>query len=1021
MIQREKVRKHEIDNEFVQQTITGKVDDILHMKRPVELDSIFTGISSDSKVVLIEGAPGAGKSSLSLNICKKWSTEELFKEYIATILVRLRDPCIQSATCIAELLPHCDKELSKAVETTIIATQGESILWVLDGWDEFPEQLKKDEQCLVQNLICKQNHRSSVIVTSRPISSVSLYPLVSKRIEILGFTPNELQLYFEHRLQGDSASVKVLLNKIKEYPEVQSSCYLPLHAGFIADTFLMKHDLPSTQFGIFESVIVKCISRYQIKQGKAQSEITSLDDLDCKLQKSMLAICQLAYKGILENKIIFTENDLPGSDFKSLDLLQEVESMVAFKGVSKTYNFLHLSIQEFLAAQGLAKRPLYEQYWLFKGLMDEDRCLPMLTFYAAKTKLSAPGVADFVSKVGDRYLQARNEHEQEQLCGLLAFVIKCICETEDPTLCKPLVKALGKNICSLSHIYDYYSLGSFLSLSTCTSLGTENRIMIGDIKRLTMQESEWALFVKGLLRFYKGKCISSLETTTLSVSPTDPILGLLHSTDLLYVPHICIQNNFRKERRRFRVRHLSDILAPREEVVMCKQSEHSLNRQYSLDISVHRDCPNMLKQNCNISCIEFQKIAGCCRFVAEGLLSNSTLRELRFSECSISSEEFQCLSDALCKNKFVHVLDIFKCHLENTAQNLSNIFQSNITLQELKLQRCNISSHDLSLITSFGQLKTLVLSHNLFGNKGAKCLSKTLQDNKCLHKLILTECGITEKGSIFLLQIFQRGTLKSLSTLNHISFRQAVINQRLNLDSIPSFNKESLLQLFVDNDAGKVLERFIKHNYPCQSLVISSKGLDFSIISSIFEALKKNSNLTYFHIKTSLVNDTNLKTIAESLQENKSLTVVFLDCRLTVQYSKTPQLSHTSGYHHYPSEESFGANISVSQVGFSRTSVNDPYARIKEGLLSSRSVLQVNTLYKYMLHCLRSNVSLKYLILPNNCDTNFFHQHLRGVTVINCDHFGIHHGIYESQFEDNYSTSHYSLSSMREDPDNLFY
>ncbi len=351
MIQREKLRRHEINNQFVQQTITGKVDDILHMKTPVELKSIFKGVPSDRKVVLIEGAPGAGKSSLSLNICKKWSDGELFQEYSAAILVRLRDPCIQAAKSIAELLPHCEKSVSKKVESFILATEGENILWVLDGWDEFPEHLKKDEKCLVRNLIYQQSHSSSVIVTSRPISSVGLHSLVSKRIEILGFTVDELQQYFEHRLKGYTKSVGLLMEKIKEYPEVHSSCYLPLHAGFIADTFLMKkQDLPGTQYGIFETVVLKCISRHQIKQGKA--EITSLVNVESVIEENIQAICKLAYKGILENKIIFTDQDLPVSGFKSLDLLQEVESMVAFQGkVSKTYNFLHLSIQDFLAAQ----------------------------------------------------------------------------------------------------------------------------------------------------------------------------------------------------------------------------------------------------------------------------------------------------------------------------------------------------------------------------------------------------------------------------------------------------------------------------------------------------------------------------------------------------------------------------------------------------------------------------------------------------------------------------------------------
>ncbi len=853
MIQREKLSRNEINDEFVQQTITGKVDDILHMKTPVELKSIFKDVPSIPKVVLIEGAPGAGKSSLSLNICKKWSEGELFQEYTAAILVRLRDPCIQLARSISELLPHCEKSVSKRVESVIVATGGENILWVLDGWDEFPENLKKDEQCLVRNLIYKQSHNSSVIVTSRPISSVGLHALVSKRIEILGFTSEELRQYFDYRLKGDKKSVEILLDKIREYPEVESSCYLPLHAGFIADTFLMKkQDLPSTQYGIFESVIVKCISRYQIKQGK--KVITSLDNLDSDVQRNVLAICKLAYKGILENKIIFTDGDLPTTDFKSLDLLQEVETMVTFQArTSITYNFLHLSVQEFLAAQELARRPLYEQYWLFKGLMDEDRCLPMLTFYAAKTKLSSPGIADFVSKVGERYLQARNEHEQEQLCGLLAFVFKCICETEDSSLCKPLVEALSGRFFMISHIYDYYSLGSFLSLSSCIFSGTENRIMIGDIKRSMIQNDDWALFVKGLLRFYRGKCVSVLETTSLSVTMSDPVLDILLASDtqLLHVPHLLIVNKSgRRVTRRTRT---------------------------SLDVPTPERFQDMLKRTNTIPSLELRGINGSCGLVAEGLRSNTSLHDLHFVGCSISPQEFQCLCDGLRYNLSVKILGISNCCLSGIVGNLSDIFQHNVTLVELKLHDCHINSNHLSLITNFGKLETIVLSSNKIGDKGAKYLAIKFQNNKILQKLILRNCGITAQGSSFLLKVFQNGTLNCLNTLNVKEvMHRYMLPAPLGLD----FTEESSLQIAADNDGGTILTRLIRHDYPLQTLILSSRGLDYAIINSIFEVLKKNTNLIYFRIKNGRFSEENIKTIAESLKENVTLSTVLLDNEL---------------------------------------------------------------------------------------------------------------------------------------------
>ncbi len=54
MIQQAIIQRGEISNEYVRMTVTGKVDDILHMKTPVKLEDIFQIDEEDRKVVLIE-------------------------------------------------------------------------------------------------------------------------------------------------------------------------------------------------------------------------------------------------------------------------------------------------------------------------------------------------------------------------------------------------------------------------------------------------------------------------------------------------------------------------------------------------------------------------------------------------------------------------------------------------------------------------------------------------------------------------------------------------------------------------------------------------------------------------------------------------------------------------------------------------------------------------------------------------------------------------------------------------------
>ena len=143
--------------------------------------------------MLIEGAPGSGKSTLVLHICHEWAEGKLFQEYNVIILVRLRDPLIREAKSIEDLLPCRNSTMAQEVGADMMATDGKGVLWVLDGWDELPSDLPSDS--IINKLIQPDRfresplHKSSVIVTSRPSSSAELHPLVSTRVEVLGFYP----------------------------------------------------------------------------------------------------------------------------------------------------------------------------------------------------------------------------------------------------------------------------------------------------------------------------------------------------------------------------------------------------------------------------------------------------------------------------------------------------------------------------------------------------------------------------------------------------------------------------------------------------------------------------------------------------------------------------------------------------------------------------------------------------------------------------------------------------------------
>jgi len=151
MIEQETTYLH--DEEFSRLLLHGDVAGAMHEKKEVKLEDI---VKPDKKrnVILIEGAPGAGKSTLAWHICQKWSTGELFGEFIMIIFMELRDIAIQSATTLANILFPIERgPKPEEVLAAIKNCDGAHILFVLDGWDEFPPGLHGDS--MVKDLICR--------------------------------------------------------------------------------------------------------------------------------------------------------------------------------------------------------------------------------------------------------------------------------------------------------------------------------------------------------------------------------------------------------------------------------------------------------------------------------------------------------------------------------------------------------------------------------------------------------------------------------------------------------------------------------------------------------------------------------------------------------------------------------------------------------------------------------------------------------------------------------------------------
>ena len=670
MIRKEEIQRGRIDDEFIRLTITGKVDDILQKKSPVDIENIFSDCDSEIKLVLVEGAPGSGKSTLCLHICQEWAEGKLFQEYDIVVLVRLRDPLIGKAKTVADILPCVDKAMANEVETAIKAQYGAGVFWVLDGWDELLSDLPSDSiiNKLVQPRMFKKSPlvKSSVIIASRPSSSAELHPLVSSRVEVLGFTPHELEQYFRECLKGDSGAVQNLLERIRNNPLVEGSCYLPLNAAIVAHVFLSgDHSLPTSNHGIFTAVVQNVLTRYlrlRLGNNNPVGDITSPDTLLPEIQTSFKSLCQLAFYGVSNNKLTFSASDLTAlsisTEVSEIGLLQSVPSIIGDCLLSY-FCFRHLSIQELLAAVHISHMSPKQQISVFQELFGTPRFRAVFQFYAGITKLrtSRPwlsklprflcpvpaSVYDLVRKLVK--LELSNYGSSRTL---LVSLLHCLYEAEDPPLCQFIADLLDHSLdltnTTLTPL-DCLAVGYFSSVVTTTCTVSRCTVYLNGC---SIGDQGCKFLVRGL---YKCLNAQSKITSKLNLDSND-----IHEEGIHHIAKLLQNTSVVRELVLTRnpignggLKRLCEALSTNTTLEKLDLACCSINSGPLLG--------QLLSENASLDRLNLSsnKITDC-RSIAAGLSKNKTLRELKMCDCGLTGKCVKDLSTGL--SNYIEYLNI---------------------------------------------------------------------------------------------------------------------------------------------------------------------------------------------------------------------------------------------------------------------------------------------------------------------------------------------------------------------------
>ena len=856
------------------------------------------------KVILIEGAPGIGKTILSREIAFQWACHKILCNKHLLFLVPLRDPQLSQIKSLKEFVCYVIKSTSNIKHTInyLEINSGKHCTIVFDGYDEISEDAKQNS--FVGKIIKqKELPLCSLVITSRPSASVDLHRIIDRRVEILGFTKENRNEYICRNLKDNE------IPKINEYlqnnPFINDLCYIPLNMTILLCLFkgYTSLKLPETQADINAQFIYITMSRFISKQKNKSITIKSPDDLQMPYKKNFSVLCRLAFDLLGNDKIVFTDDDIQkyipkksATNWNTLGLLREANyySVIDNKAI-RSYSYVHLSMQECLAAHYVAKEVensfLKEYFW-------DSRYLNTGIMYVGLTKGKSPAFQNFFSgRSGSfsRQFGADKVTVHDKVKKLHLF--HCLLEAKNDELSEQLQvdKVLYNNIIDLSdHVLqqkDIHTLSFFLSRST-----------IKQWEKLDL--SNCRINDEGLENFsamFLNSKVTNVSISTIDLSDnnlsSDSIDATINLISCFKVKNIVIADNV-AEALEFKVALLSSVANLKvEEVSISSSGESSqflinykhndMNQTFINQLQFKR---HLYAWNANILLSLTHLIVKCNTIniyeenlpdekiddVASELKTiceerNNTVTYVLQSENNIIAykAEFYQITQSLSSNNFSKhdsnrkTFDMRQCNIgdENFSE-LNKVFcQHNVEyLDKLIVSRCSLTS--LCIPTLLEILKFCVIRHLK--------ISDDLICNITLCNLILSETTVNSKIKNFKLNIplmlsttkasklfFANSTFNDsvfLKDYDLVNSQLYFTNSKLNEDNIQSFlklcrNNTQQINLLdmnmrdeIVNDVLTELKRFQDNTY----LLASSRRLIAYNVKQqqIMEAVANNSDIT---------------------------------------------------------------------------------------------------------------------------------------------------------------------------------
>ena len=408
-------------------------------KAPIKCQDIPDKVKK-SKLVIISGAPGVGKSTLVKKLCQDISKQINDLKYDLVLLVELRDLIafkdLQEPFELHHLLQLFCSTKSDAADLAqeMIANGGRDVLLILDGYDELLHELRESPFFL--NLLMHSPRsplpECNVVLTSRSIATSQIYKHFETsgtacnfiNIEVLGFTPEQIKLYAKQYFTDEEKPelADSFTERIAMLPQIKSLCAIPIVLSIICRVYLKDEQLPSTLSSVYERFVIDKLLINSDSKGR-HGPLQSL--LGLPQDHAFYHLCELAFLYVKEQKVIFSLDD-DQADGKSsptaftdrgygyglLTARPINEFGFAVVAVDSFY-FIHLTVQEYLSALHIARQDIALQKEIWAEYLGQPHMAQVWRFFCGITGLANFDALHLTSKVKDKDFLVQSLYESQ--------------------------------------------------------------------------------------------------------------------------------------------------------------------------------------------------------------------------------------------------------------------------------------------------------------------------------------------------------------------------------------------------------------------------------------------------------------------------------------------------------------------------------------------------------------------------------------------------------------------------------